>query len=658
MSSYKLTTELKPKGDQPQAIKKLVDNLSKGIQQQVLLGATGTGKTFTIANVIAKTNKKTLVIVNNKTLAAQLYSEFKDLFKENKVEYFISYFDYYQPEAYLPQSDTFIEKTSKTNQEIEMLRLSTINSLASEDKVIVIASVAAIYPSVSPQDFNRYRIILQKNAQMTIKQFRYDLVRLQYERNDIDLKLGSFRVKGDVIEVALGFEKAFHLRVSFDGDKIEDISKVDSLTGQVIEKWTTYVIVPASEYITNHQNHEEAIDRIENELANRVRFFNDKNKLLEKQRIKDRTRHDIESIREFGHCNGIENYAYNLELRQPGSTPYTIFDYMGDDFLLIVDESHMTLPQVKGMYFGDRSRKETLVEFGFRLPSALENRPLNFEEFNNKIKNVIYVSATPSDYEIEKSEYNVVQQVVRPTGLVDPIIEVLPTKGQIDELIDIIRNQVKQNNKTFINVLTIRMAEELTSFLIERKLKVAYLHNELKTLERTKIINDLRKGKYDAIVGINLLREGLDVPEVSKVIIFDADKQGFFRSYEALIQLFGRCARNKDGKVIMFADKISQSMKKAIDETNRRREIQEKYNLDNNILPQTIVKPIFDDISSKDEIKMMDTLFHGKNKMSEKNKSKAIALLKKHMLEAAKMQDYEKAAYFRDMIFELEAKIK
>lgn len=656
---FKLTTKFTPKGDQQQAIDQIVSNLKNNQSSQVLLGATGTGKTFTIANVIAQTQKKTLVLVHNKTLASQLYAEFKDLFKENKVEYFVSYFDFYQPEAYLPHSDTYIEKNSQVNQEIEMLRLSTINSIASANDVIVVASVAAIYPTSSPENFERHRIILSKNKKVNIKQLQYDLVKLLYQRNDIDLKPGTFRLKGDVLEIALGYADDYHLRLSFFGDDLEEIAKVDTLTGTLIEKWDAYVIAPASEYVANPEEYEESIVRIEKELGKTVKNFKNENKLVEAQRIEERTKHDIESIRELGYCSGIENYACHLELRQPGSTPYTIFDYFGDDWLLVVDESHMTMPQVRGMYFGDRARKQNLVNYGFRLPSALDNRPLNFDEFNSKLKQTIYVSATPAEYEINLAgKNNIVQQIVRPTGLVDPIIEIKPTKNQIDVLVETLQEQVKNKQRTIITVLTIRMAEELSNFLKEKNFKVAYLHNELKTLHRTKIINDLRRGTYDTVVGINLLREGLDVPEVSLAIIFDADKPGIFRSYESLIQIFGRTARNVNARVIMFSDKMTPAMEKAIYETNRRRSIQTAYNQQKGITPTTIVKEIFDDLSSKEDTKIMEAFYQGRDKITDKNKSKAIAMLKKQMLIAAKEQNYEKAAHYRDMIMDFETKLK
>ncbi len=658
MAGFKLTTKMTPKGDQQGAIDKLTKNIKNGIKSQVLLGATGTGKTFTIANVIKNTQKNTLVIVHNKTLAAQLYSEFKELFKENKVEYYVSYFDFYQPEAYIPRTDTYIEKTAKQNQEIEMLRLSTINSLATEKNVIVVASVAAIYASVAPEDFNTFRIILARDQKMNLKQFTYDLVRLQYQRNNVDLSPGTFKKKGDVVEVAPGYADDYYLRISFFGDVIEDIAKVDVLTGNVQEKLKLCVIAPANEYIMNHDRLEESISRIKSELIETEKKFKLNDKLLEAQRIHERTMRDIESMQELGYCSGIENYSRHLELRKAGETPYTLFDYFKNDWLLVVDECHMTIPQVRGMYNTDRSRKETLVKYGFRLPSALDNRPLNFDEFNSKLDNIIYVSATPNEYEIQKSNNNVIEQIVRPTGLLDPIIEIHPSKYQIDDLVVELQKQVDKKEKTFITVLTIKMAESLTEYLKNQKFKVAYLHNELKTLDRAKIINDLRRGKYDVIVGINLLREGLDVPEVSLVAIFDADKPGFFRNDKALLQTFGRAARNANGRVILYADTITEAMKIAIDETNRRRKIQEEYNKKYKIVPKTIVKPIFEDLKSKDDQKAVEAIFHSRNKPNAEKTTKAINILRKEMLEAAKNQEYERAAYLRDLIIDLEGQIK
>jgi len=655
---FELTTDMTPKGDQEQAVNQLVSNINKGVKHQVLLGATGTGKTFTIANVIAQTQKKTLVIVHNKTLAGQLYAEFKELFKNNKVEYYISYFDFYQPEAYLPSTDTYIEKSSQANQEIEMLRISTIQSLATEPKTIVVASVASIYPTVDPKVFNQYRLILNTNGKYAPKQLQYDLVRLGYKRNDTELKPGTFKVKGDVIEIMEGTNDQEKIRLSFFGNEIEQIAKINALNNTVKEIWKTYAIYPANEYIADSSRFDQSLERIKEELKVRQAYLKKHDKLLELQRITERTNRDVETLAETGFCPGVENYSMHLELRTPGQTPYTIFDYLGDDWLLVVDESHMTIPQIRGMYFGDRSRKESLVNYGFRLPSALDNRPLNFDEFESKIKQAIYVSATPADYEKNKAKGLIVEQIVRPTGLLDPTIEIKPTQNQILTLCEELDKQIKNGERTIVTVLTIKMAENLTKFLKEKKYKVAYLHNELKTLERDKVINALRKGIYDVIVGINLLREGLDVPEVSSVVIFDADKPGLFRSRDALIQTFGRTARNKNAHVILFADNANDALLEAIEETNRRRQIQIAYNKKHNIIPQTIVKPIRDDLHGKADAKALEAIFNKNAKVTQKDGSKAIKILRKKMEEAAKNQEYEQAAYYRDMIIDLESKIK
>lgn len=655
---FKLTTEMVPKGDQGQAINKLVANLKKGIKHQVLLGATGTGKTFTIANVIERTQKKTLIIVHNKTLAGQLYTELKDLFKNNKVEYYISYFDFYQPEAYLPSSDTYIEKSSKVNQEIEMLRLSTIQSLSTEKNVIVVASVAAIYPSVDPKVFDKYRIILNTGSNYNLKQLQYDLVKLAYKRNDVELQPGCFKVKGDVVEIMEGSNNKEKIRISFFGNEIEQIAKIDIQNNIVKEIWKVYVIYPANEYVADESMFEKSLLRIKNELKERQSFFKKNDKLFENQRITERTNRDIETLSETGFCPGIENYSMHLELRKPGSTPYTIFDYLGDDWLLIIDEAHMTIPQIKGMYFGDRSRKQSLVDYGFRLPSALDNRPLNFNEFEKKVKQVIYVSATPGEYEKKKSNNIIIEQIVRPTGLLDPEIIIKPTTNQIITLCEELNRQIKRNERTIITVLTIKMAENLTKFLKEKKYKVAYLHNELKTFERDKVINALRKGIYDVVVGINLLREGLDVPEVSCAVIFDADKPGIFRSRDSLIQIFGRTARNKNAHILLFADNANNALLEAINETNRRRKIQIEFNKKHHITPQTIIKPIREDLHGKSDVKSLEAIFHKNAKVSKKAGSRAIKTLQKKMQEAAKNQEYELAAHYRDLIIELEGKLK
>ncbi len=651
---FQLVSPFAPSGDQPKAICELYDNLKHGIHHQVLLGATGTGKTYTMANIIQKNNRKTLVIAHNKTLAAQLYSELKELFPHNHVEYFVSYFDYYQPEAYVPRTDTYIEKSSKANDEIKMMRLSTLNSLVNYEDTIVVASVASIYISSSPETFGKYKLFLKVGLEMSMKQVREALVRLQYERSMDNLQAGTFRQNGDVIEIVTGYDEKASIQISFFGDEIESITKRDSFNGTVLEKLDAYVVYPANEYVADHDFFEHGIAQIEAELQDRIKYFNSQGKLLEAQRIEQRTRWDMESLLEFGTCNGIENYSVYLEGRQPKSTPYTLFSYFEQSpWLLIIDESHMTIPQIKGMYETDRSRKQTLIEYGFRLPSAADNRPLMFDEFESKQCDTIYVSATPNPYEIEKSQHHIVQQIVRPTGLLDPLVEIHPTKHQMDDVLGLIHQQIKKNERCFLNVMTIRMAEELTKFLQSNNIKAAYLHNELKTLERSKILNDLRRGLYDVVVGINLLREGIDIPEVSLIAIFDADKPGFFRSEKALIQIIGRAARNANGKVVMYADEITPAMQLAIEETKRRREIQEAYNLEHQITPKTIEKSIRDDLSL---VKNAD-VDKFKQSKSKKDKETIIKDLTKQMLDAAKDRDYEKAAKLRDIIIDLELEL-
>lgn len=655
---FEIQKPFEPKADQITAINSLVTNFNNGIKNQVLLGATGTGKTFTFANVIQNLQRKTLIMVHNKTLAAQIYLEIKELFPNNKVEYFVSYFDYYQPEAYLPKSDSYIEKSSQINSEIEMMRLSTLTSLYNHDDVIVVASVASIYASVSPESFAKYVFPIHVKQTISIKEFRQALVNLNYVRNQINLQPKNFRSKGDVIDIAPGYTDKFFIRVSFFGDEIESINKIDSFSLNKIESLDNFNITTADEYIADKDKFDLSLQRIELELQERIKYFRKENKLLEAQRIEQRTNYDLEAIKEFGFCSGIENYALHLELREPDSTPYTIFDYfnLNKDWLVIVDESHITLPQIRGMYNTDRSRKQTLVDYGFRLPSALDNRPLQYDEFLEKSDKMLFVSATPNEWEIEYSNNTIVEQIVRPTGLLDPQIIVKPTKFQLDDLLEELKNQKVKNEKTFITVMTIKMAEELTHFLQQKNVKCAYLHNELKTLERSRIINNMRRGLFDVIIGINLLREGLDVPEVSLVVIFDADKPGFFRSEKSLIQIIGRAARNANGRVIMYGDEITVAMENAINETNRRRKIQEEYNLKNNIIPQTIIKPIHDDgyfnIKGK---KTNNYDLESFSKLKEEDQESLLKQLNKKMFAAAKDKNYKEASNYRDIILELTA---
>lgn len=656
---FKLVSKYSPKGDQIKAIEEITQKFDSGIKKQVLLGVTGTGKTFTFANVIKKVQKKTLVLVHNKTLAAQIYLELKELFPNNKVEYFVSYFDYYQPEAYIPKTDLYIEKSSQVNNEIEMMRLSTLTSLYNYDDVIVVGSVAVIYPSVSPQCFEQYVYQIKVGQKVLIKEIRQALINLNYQRNDINLQPKNFRCKGDVIDVSLGYTDKFFIRISFFGDEIESIQKIDFLTLKKIESLDNFTFTAANEYIADKNHLDLSIQRIKDELQERIKYFNKQNLLLEAQRIEQRTNYDLEAIQEFGFCSGIENYACHLELREPNSTPYTIFDYFNknNDWLLIIDESHMTLPQIRGMYETDHSRKKTIVEYGFRLPSAMDNRPLNYDEFLNKLDKVLFVSATPNDWEISYSNYQITEQIVRPTGLLDPEIFVRPTKYQMDDLLKELKIQKDKNDKTLITVMTIKMAEELTHFLQQHNIKCAYLHNELKTLERSKIINNMRRGLYDVIIGINLLREGLDIPEVSLVVIFDADKPGFFRSEKSLIQIIGRAARNANGKVIMYGDEITKAMEIAIKKTQERREIQIKYNQINNIIPQTIIKPIPDDISAtNDKYNNKKKIKLPKDKTLSDAINENIKDLEKQMMIFANEQNYELAAQYRDLILELKSK--
>ena len=653
---FQIVSKYKPTGDQPEAIKELVDGINSGKQVQVLLGATGTGKTFTVSNVIEKVQKPTLVLVHNKTLAGQLYAEFKELFPNNRVEYFVSNFDFYQPEAYLPKSDTYIDKSAVMNEEIEMLRTSAINSVIEREDTIIVASVASIYGLTDPDEYRRLVFDIRVGEELNRKQFLNRLVDAQYQRNNLDIKPGTFRVRGDVIEIAPPFADNIVIRIDTFGDEVESIASVDTLTGEVKEKYKTYPIFPAYDHASTRARIQDAVKTISAELEERLKYFNENGKLLEAERLEMRTKQDMENMLEFGMCPGIENYSRHIDKRQPGQRPFTLIDYFPKDFLLIIDESHVSLPQVRGMYNGDRSRKEVLVEYGFRLPSALDNRPLNFEEFEALMPYVICTSATPGDYELNRCGNKVVEQIIRPTGLVDPKIEVRKSLGQIDDLIYEIKKRIEKGERTMIVTLTIRMAEDLTEFLKERGIKVAYLHNETKTLERSEIIYQLRKGKYDVLVGINLLREGLDIPEVSLIAILDADKEGFLRSTRSLIQVIGRAARNKNGMVIMYADTITQSMKEAIDETNRRREIQQRYNYENGIVPETIIKEV------RPPIKNMETERDKASKIDLKHSTRSelmreIKNLESDMKAAAKAYDFERAAELRDIIFELKASL-
>lgn len=649
---FDLVSKFKPSGDQPEAIKKLVEGIKDNKKEQVLLGATGTGKTFTIANVIKEVNKPTLILAHNKTLAGQLYSEFKELFPNNHVEYFVSYYDYYQPEAYVPSSDTYIEKDASINDEIDELRHSATSALINYKDVIVVASVSCIYGIGEKDEYQKSMLVLSLNDKAKRNDIIDKLVDMTYERNDLDFHRGTFRVRGSSIDVIPVNQKELGIRIELDDDVVSSLTTFDPLTGAVSESKKTIVISPASHFVTSPEKMEEAIRRIEEELKERLEYFKENGKYLEEQRLRERVNYDLEMLRETGYCNGVENYSRHLALREEGSTPTCLIDFMPDDFLLVVDESHVTLPQVRGMYNGDRMRKQTLVDYGFRLPSALDNRPLKFPEFESKIKNAIYVSATPGDYELEKTNNEVVEQIIRPTGLLDPIIEVRKTEGQIDDIIAEINERIKKNERVLITTLTIRMSEELTNYLKEVGIKVAYLHNEIKTLERLKIIHDLRSGIYDVVVGINLLREGIDIPEVSLICILDADKQGFLRSERSLIQIIGRCARNENGKVIMYADQISESMDIAIKETKRRREIQDKFNKEHGIIPKTIQKEIKDVISNQIDNKPKKT------KMSKKEMANMIDKIEDEMKEAAKNLDFERAMELRDILFELKGENK
>lgn len=646
---FKLVSKYKPSGDQPEAIKELVQGIKEGKKEQVLLGATGTGKTFTIANVIEKTNKPTLVLAHNKTLAGQLYNELKELFPENRVEYFVSYYDYYQPEAYVPSTDTYIEKDSSINDEIDELRHSATSALISRSDVIVVASVSCIYGIGEIEEYKKKMLTLTVGDTIDRDIILKKLIEMLYERNDIDLKRGTFRVRGDSLEIVPSYERTNGLLIEWFGDEIDRISEVDTITGHILKDKKTVSIFAASHFVTDEERLKISIERINKEKEERVKYFKENNKLIEAQRIEERVNYDMEMLSETGFCRGIENYSRHIALKEEGESPNTLIDFFPKDFLLVIDESHVTLPQVRAMYNGDRARKMNLVDYGFRLPSALDNRPLKFEEFTKKLNDVIYVSATPGDYEMERVNNKVVEQIIRPTGLLDPLIEVRQTKNQIDNLVEEINKQIEKNERTLITTLTIRMAEELTNYLKSLDIKVAYLHSEVKTLERLKIIRDLRLGKYDVVVGINLLREGIDIPEVSLIAIMDADKQGFLRSTRSLIQTIGRAARNSSGRVIMYADIISDSMNEAITETERRRNIQEKYNKEHGIIPKTIIKDIPEVISNETEKKV-----EKESKLSKKEKLDLIDSLTKEMKSAASNLDFERAMELRDIIFDLE----
>ena len=658
MNKFELISPYEPLGDQPTAIKALVKGLNDKKRAQVLLGATGTGKTFTVSQVIAEVNRPTLVFVHNKTLAGQLYSEFKDLFPNNRVEYFVSNFDYYQPEAYVPKSDTYIEKTAMINEELDMLRMSSLNAILERRDTIVVASVACIYASSDPSLYRDLFFSIHQNETIDRQDLLRKLVDRQYGRNDMELKRGTFRVKGDSIEISLGYTDQFNVRIELYDDIIERITEVDRVSGKVLNAYSVYNIFPANEYTRSKDQMLAACNKIERELHQRLNVLESENKLVEKQRLEQRTRYDLEALRELGMCSGIENYSMHIDGRKPGQRPFNLFDYFPEDYLLVIDESHVSVPQVKGMFNGDRARKTTLVEYGFRLPSALENRPMRFDEFENIINQVIFVSATPGDYELTLTNHEVVEQIIRPTGLIDPIIHVRPSKGQIDDIIHEINLRIERDERVLITTLTVKMAEELTAYLKRLDLKVCYLHHETLTLERIEILRDLRKGKYDVLVGINLLREGLDLPEVSLVCILDADKEGFLRSHRSLIQTIGRAARNSNGQVILYADRMTDSMTKAISETNRRREIQVAYNLEHGITPKTIKKEIHDVIRGKETQKMASAYLTKRQKFDKKAHDELIISLEKEMHEAARVLDFERAAELRDIVLELKSSMK
>lgn len=652
---FEIISEYSPQGDQPGAIEKLVEGINSGRKKQVLLGATGTGKTFTISNVIKEVQKPTLVMAHNKTLAGQLYSELKDFFPNNSVEYFVSYYDYYQPEAYVPHTDTFIEKDAQINDEIDKLRHSATSSLFERDDVIIVASVSCIYGLGSPEEYRELVVSLRVGMEKDRNQLLRELVDVQYGRNDIDFKRGTFRVRGDVVEIFPASLDEHCIRIEFFGDEIDRIREVNALTGEVLAERDHVAIFPASHFVTREEKLKVAIENIEKELEERLKELNDNGKLLEAQRIEQRTRYDLEMMREMGFCSGIENYSRHLTLRPAGSTPYTLLDYFPEDFLIVMDESHVSVPQVRAMYNGDQARKQVLVDHGFRLPSALDNRPLTFDEFEEKTNQVIYVSATPGPYELEQAP-GVIEQIIRPTGLLDPPIDIRPIEGQIDDLLGEIQDRIAKNERVLITTLTKKMSEDLTDYLKDVGIKVNYLHSEIKTLERIEIIRDLRLGKFDVLVGINLLREGLDIPEVSLVAILDADKEGFLRSERSLIQTIGRAARNENGRVIMYADRITRSMGIAIEETQRRRTIQEAYNEEHGITPKTIQKGVRDVIRATTAAEEPETYeATPAKKMTKKEREKTIAKIEAEMKEAAKALDFERAAELRDLLLELKA---
>ncbi len=655
-AQFKLHSEYEPNGDQPEAIKQIVEGINNNEKELTLLGATGTGKTFTMSNVIAEVNKPTLVIAHNKTLAGQLYSEFKEFFPENAVEYFVSYYDYYQPEAYVPSTDTFIEKDASINDEIDKLRHSATSSLVERRDTIVVSSVSCIYGLVNPEDYKEHVKSLRVGTEMSRDELLRMLVDMQFERNDIDFQRGRFRVRGDSVEIFLPSRAEATIRVEFFGDEIDRIREIDSLTGEILADLQYVAIFPATHFVSTDEQNRQAITSIREELEERLAVLNKENKLLEAQRLEQRTNYDLEMLMEMGYVSGIENYSRHMDGRKPGEPPYTLLDFFPEDSLFIVDESHMTMPQIRGMYKGDRSRKEMLVDHGFRLPSAIDNRPLTLEEFEERVPQIAYISATPSDYERERSS-RIVEQIIRPTGLLDPKVDVRPIDGQIDDLIEEINKRIERDERVFITTLTKKMSEDLTDYLKEVGIKVEYLHSDVKTLERTEIIRDLRMGEFDVLIGINLLREGLDVPEVSLVAILDADKQGFLRNETSLIQTIGRAARNENGEVIMYADEITSSMRFALDETERRREIQQAYNEEHGITPTTIRKSVRDLISVSEIVEDMDSDFSVENinKLSREERRELIETLELEMRHAAKELEFEKAASLRDVMLELQA---